>query len=326
MGDYTHLSLRERRQLYVFLKMGLSIAKIAERLNRHRSSLYRELQRNKDDSYLPVIAHQHAQRRAKEQRYSKLQKDKLLHDYVINHLKEGWSPEQIAGRLKVENKKYYVCAESIYRYIYQTKNKELYYCLALKKSKRRRHFSRKKQRCRYGEIRLITQRPAEIALRTHYGHWEGDTIAFQKTRKSSVTTLVERKSRMIRLIKNTTKQSEKVMSAIREKFQGESPKICKTITFDQGVEFANYRLVEKGLACKIYYCEPHSPWQKGGNENMNGRLRRYLPPRTPIHEVTQQQLDLLAKKMNNVPRKCLGFKKPKELFFQYQKNICRTWS
>lgn len=102
--------------------------------------------------------------------------------------------------------------------------------------------------------------------------------------------------------------------------------MCKTITFDQGIEFADYRHLEQQIQCKVYYCETHSSWQKGSNENMNGRLRRYLPRETEIAKIAQSQLDELATKMNRCPRKCLGFKTPKELFIQQYKNDCRTWS
>ena len=275
--------------------------------------------------YLPGMAHEKAQRRAKNHRLSKLQKNAALYDYVIRHLKEGWSPEQIAGRMKIENRKYYACHETIYQYIYRMGNKRLYQYLAYKKPKRRKHFARKPNRCRYGTIRLITERPEKIALRTSYGHWEGDTIEFYDSKKQSITTLLERKSRLLNLIKNNNKKSKEVMCSIKNKFAYKNKKNCKTITFDQGSEFADYPQLEKHLDCKIYYCEPRSPWQKGSNENMNGRLRRYLPRHLSIHQITQRHLDRLANKMNNVPRKCLGYKKPRELFLQLKRNSCRTW-
>lgn len=325
MEHYTHLSMSERRQFYLLLEMGLSIGAIAKKLSRHRSSLYRELKRNTDQGeYLPGLAQEEAQKRIRFNRTSKLQRDPALYDYVISHLKEGWSPEQISGRMKVENKNYYACYETIYQYIYRPSNKGLYVYLPYQKPKRRRYHARKPQRCRYGEIRSIIKRPAQIGLRTHFGHWEGDIIEFHATKKYTVTTLVERKSRWVHLIKNQNKISRDVMRAIREKFQADKPTILKTITFDQGGEFSDYRQIEMHIPCKTYYCDVQSPWLKGSNENMNGRLRRYLPQHASIQYITQQQLDLLAKKMNNLPRKCLGFKKPKELISKAKEYICRT--
>ena len=105
---------------------------------------------------------------------------------------------------------------------------------------------------------------------------------------------------------------------------GFSRAYCKTITFDQGSKFADHRQIEQGVGCKIYYCEPRSPWQKGSNENMNGRLRRYLPRHTQLDQITQKELDRLAERMNTLPRKCLDFRTPKELFLKHIKKICRT--
>ncbi|MGZ3634358.1 MAG: IS30 family transposase [Parachlamydiaceae bacterium] len=326
MGNYTHLSITDRRRLYVFLEMGLSKSKIAEKLGKHRSAIYRELERNKEENkYLPIVANQKADKRRKESRKSKLETDAALHEYILRGLKKEWSPEQISGRMKFKKKGYYACTETIYQYIYRSNNKELYHCLAYKKPKRYRRYGRKKQPCRYGKIRLITQRPVTITTRKRFGHWEGDTIAFSGTKEKAVTTLVERKSRMVYLLKNNRKHSRGVMEKIKGKFENLPKKMCQTMTFDQGTEFADYRYLEQQIKCKIYYCETHSPWQKGSNENMNGRLRRYLPRTIDIAQITQQELDQLAEKMNRLPRKCLGFKTPKELFIQQFKNDCRTW-
>jgi IS30 family transposase len=299
---------------------------IAKRLGKHRSPLYRELERNKEpDVYLPGIAQLKVEERAKQKRLSKIEKDGYLRDYVVRSLKKGWSPEQISGRMKFHKLTIYVCPETIYQFVYQSKNKELYHCLPYKKPKRQKRYARQKSPCRYGKIRLITQRPEDIETRKRFGHWEGDTIQFKGTKEKVVTTLVERKSRMVFLIKNNRKYSREVMEKIKEKFASLPEKKCKTITFDQGVEFADYRQLEQENKRKIYYCETHSPWQKGSNENMNGRLRWHLPKEADIAKITQEELDQLAAKMNRCPRKCLGYKTPQEVFIQQYKNDCRTW-
>ena len=327
MSDYTQLSVNDRRRFYVFLEMGLSISEISQKLSRHRSTLYRERNRNKESElYLPVIAHQKAKARAQHGRHSKIQKDGYLRDYVVKGLKKGWSPEQISGRMKHQRLTIYVCPETIYQYVYKSKDKSLYYCLHYKQTKRHRRYGRKQRLCRFGDMRLITQRPVEISARDRFGHWEGDTIQFMGEKKKVVTTLVERKSRMVILIKNNSKHSRGVMEKIKGKFEALPKKMCKTITFDQGSEFADHRYLKDKMSCDVYYCEAHSPWQKGSNENMNGRLRRYLPKTAIIEHVTQKELDVLAEKMNRCPRKCLGFKTPNELYIQQYKNDCRTWS
>ncbi len=266
MGDYTHLSQTDRRRLSVFLEMKLSINEIATKLGRHRSTIYRELNRNEDSgAYSLGIAQQKIKERNETSKHSKLETDGILRDYVITGLKKGWSPEQISGRMKHRKLIFYACHEIIYQFIYRSKNKELYHFLAYKKPRRRKRYERYKQSCRYGDIRLIKQRPKEINARKRFGRWEGDTIQFSGAKEKIVTTLVERKSRVVFLIKNQRKYSHGVIDKIAEQFKNLPAKMCKTITFDQGVEFADYRYLEQQIKCKVYYCETHSPWQKGSN-------------------------------------------------------------
>src|SRR3990167_1568060 len=327
MGKYTHLSISDRRRFYTLLEMGLSITEIGHRLSKHRSTLYRELNRNSEpEGYLPKTAQLKTEERAKQKRPSKLQRNGVLRDYVVRSLQKGWSPEQISGRMKYHQLSFYACHETIYQFVYRSKNKALYHCLPYKKPKRQKRYARRKSPCRYGKIRLITQRPEDITTRKRFGHWEGDTIQFKGTKEKVVTTLVERKSRMVFLIKNDRKYSQGVMDKIKKKFVTLPQKMFKTITFDQGIEFADYRQLESYNERKVYYCETHSPWQKGSNENMNGRLRWYLPKEADIDRITQEELDQLAAKMNRCPRKCLGYKTHQELFIQQHKNDCRIWS
>lgn len=168
MKHYTHLIMSERRRLYILRDMGLSIAEIARRLNRHRSSLYRELKRNTSTpEYLPGLAQQKAMTRQQQQRPCKIQRSWALYDYIRFHLKQGWSPEQIAGRLKYRGKAT-VCHETIYRFIYRRRSKALYHCLHYKRPVRRKHFTRQQRQCRYSERRLITQRPSDINSRQQF--------------------------------------------------------------------------------------------------------------------------------------------------------------
>lgn len=328
MEHYTQLTKTDRRRLYVFLEMGLSVKDIALKMLRHRSTIYRELNRNRDSGvYLPIVAHEKALERAKNNRHNKLKDNGVLRDYVVRSLVDkGWSPEQISGRMKYQNLSFYVCPETIYRYVYQSNDKRLYHALRFSKPKRQKLFQRKHRTCRYGAPYLITHRPEAIESRVRFGHREGDTIEFRGNKSIGVTTLVERKSRMVFLIKNESKHSRGVMEKIQGKFEGLPAKMMKTITFDQGSEFADHQYLERTMKCEVYYCEIHSPWQKGSNENMNGRLRKYLPKNARIDLISQKDLDLIADKMNRCPRKCIGYKTPKELFIQQYKNDCRIWS
>ena len=327
MGQYTHLSITDRRRFSIFLKMGLSISEIAKRLPKDRSTLYRELKRNScEDAYSAHEAQLKAEERAFNKRSSKFETDSILRDHVIKSLQKSWSPEQISGHMKSEQLNFYACHETIYQFVYRSKNKELYYCLPYKKPNRQIRYTRQKSLCRYGKMRLITQRPASVATRQRLGHWEGDTVEFAGNRKKVITTLVERKSRKIYLIKNNSKHSRGVMDKIKEKFKELPSYLCKTLTLDQGTEFADYKHLELNVKCRVYYCEAHSPWQKGSNENMNGRLRWALPKKSDPDKITQEQLDQLAEKMNQCPRKCLGYKTPNEVFNSSWKRSCRSMS
>jgi transposase, IS30 family len=163
-----------------------------------------------------------------------------------------------------------------------------------------------------------------VKLRCSLGHWEGDTIRFPIEQKGCVTTLVERKSRFLCLRKNERKSAPRIIEQIFNVIKSSPRKIWDSITFDQGPEFMSYRLIERKTNCKIFFCNPSSPWQRGSNENTNGRLRRYLPKKHHIDETSQEDLDRIASLINNTPRKCLGYQTPREVFIQCWKTFCRT--
>lgn len=327
MTDYTHLSMRDRCLIATFLSMNAKVKIIAERSGRHRSTIYREIKRNKhkpNDRYMPGLAHEMALERHSHAP-NKLDTDKELNKYVLEGLNNNWSPEQIAGRLKIEKKKFSTCPESIYRYVYRDKKKKLYKLLPRKKSKRKV----RSKRAAYEKISLmdrrnISLRPKEAESRLNAGHWEGDTIRFKKSQKTCVTTLAERKSRLVILLKNKDKKSETVVNKICKKIKFFPKKKFASLTFDQGTEFSSFLSIERLTKCKIYFCDPHSPWQRPTNENTNGRIRRFLPKKFYIDKINQEQLDKIADNMNNTPRKCLGYLTPIEVFMQHQKAICRT--
>ncbi len=324
MTHYSQLSMEDRCQFNTLLQMGLKMAEVARRMERHPSTLYRELKRNTtSNKYSPGRADEKAL--CRKYRRCNIERYPTLRTYVIKKLKLGWSPEQISGRLKRKKSKYAICHETIYRFIYKFKDKDLYKYLKYKKTNRRRLKTRLRQKCRFGAKRLITERPSAIEARVRCGHWEGDGVEFSNAKSLPITTLVERKTRMLILIKNESKSSKEVMTNIKIKFKEYSKRICKTITFDQGVEFARHEILEGDLKCNVYYCHAHSPWEKGGNENMNGRLRKYLPRKTKISEISQKELDVIAEIMNTTPRKCLDYRTPKELFLKHYKITCRTW-
>jgi len=305
--------------------MKVGISTIAKKMGRHRSTLYRELGRNTSpDHYLPALADARAKERH-PQAANKLEKNEELNLFVLEGLKKGWSPEQISGRMKMEKPLFYACPESIYRYIYRHKTLGLCKYLTSGKCKRRTRCSRKTREKRLQITqRNICHRAEDVNKRNQIGHWEGDTIRFQNNQTTCVTTLVERKSRYICLRKNEDKKSKTVIGHIYHAINSVPRKMWSSLTFDQGMEFMDFRTIERQTKCKIFFCDPHSPWQRGSNENMNGRLRRYLPKDFNIDIIDQDYLNKIAHKANHTPRKCLDYFTPNEVVLQHWKGFCRT--
>ena len=325
MGNYTRITLVERFKINTFIYMGFSVAQISQRLGRPRCTIYRELKRNSlpDGYYLPKYAQ--IQMRARYPRKKcKIDTDDELKEYVINGLQLGWSPEQIAGRLRHDWNEKSVCFETIYRYIYRQKYLKLYKLLPNKKPKRiMKHARTKRQNALYMQARNIKNRDARALTREICGHWEGDTVRFERSQKSCVTTLVERKSRVIFIKKNERGRSNIVMGNIKQVMQELPKKIRKSITFDLGTEFTDFRILEKEV-CRVYYCDARKPWQRPSNENSNGRLRRFLPRDCNIDAIDDSRIEIIQELMNNTPRKCLNFLTPYEALGQDTGRPCRT--
>jgi IS30 family transposase len=313
MKKYSRITLSERENIYRLLKQDHNQTTIAKSLGRHKSSISRELKRCVTDSlgYIPDRSNIAAINLSKIRKC--LFDDTTLKTYVISKLKLGWSPEAIAGRLKYEDSDLQVSHETIYKFIYCSNEgiqNKLYSLLTRQKPKRTRWHSRKPKKSHIPESASIAERPKVIEKRKRKGHWEGDLVVFGSLKSANITTLVERKSRFVKLVHNTSKYTNEVIGGIKNTMKTLPTKYRKTITFDRGTEFASYR----NLELTTYFCNPHSPWQKGSNENFNGRLRRYLPKTYNPKNLSQALLDKISNVMNNQPRKCLGFKTPSEVF------------
>lgn len=323
MEQYTRLNMRERCLISHFLSMSAKVNTIAQRTGHHRSTIYRELKRNTSGQrYMPGKAHELAKERHPH-RPNKIDTQNNLNKFVLNGLANGWSPEQISGRMQKEKKKFYACHESIYRYIYRDKKRELYKFLPRQKPKRYPQSSRKKYQKELLFQRNICNRPPEVSLREVLGHWEGDTIRFPKSEKSCVTTLVERKTRFLLLHKNENQKSQPIIKKICDSIKSSPKKLWRSLTLDQGFEFMTFRLIERKTKCKIFFCYSRSPWQRPSNENTNGRLRRFLPKKLNIDMTSQKDLDRIAIRVNGTPRKCLGYQTPKEALIQHFRDFCR---
>ena len=318
MSEYTRISFEEREKIYLLEKQGLNIASIAKELCRHKSNIYRELNRCADDplGYIPDRAH--ALYKAGLSRNKALFLDKSLQDYVILKLTIcRWTPKEISASLKLSATGLKASPELIYQFIYSKIGLKynLPSYLKFRRKKRGIRKSRKRKKPNITNFVSVHDRPQEINKRKETGHWEGDLIIFTTLRSKNITTLVERKTRFTKLVLNSSKISEEVIGGIRKTFDDELSSL-KSITFDRGTEFANHH----ELPASTYFCDPGSPWQKGAVENMNGRIRNLLPKHVRPYFLKQKDLDIIADILNNTPRQVLGFKTPQELFHAHLSN------
>jgi IS30 family transposase len=332
---YRQLGLEERRRIFRMIDGRIPVAEIATALGRHRSTVYREIRRNRVrldralrryrhhehayfEGYFPVTAQDLTVRR--RQRRRKLTVTHDLRDEVVARLRLGWSPQQIAGRLARETGVAAVSHETIYQFIYSPEGRaaRLHSCLAHARRQRRRRSGRKPRSGPIPHHHWIASRPEEVTAREVFGHWEGDLVMFAKEHgKANVTSLLERKSRYTVLLANPDRRSARVIGSIREALSELPEQARQTITFDRGTEFAAHLVLTRELGVQSYFCDPHSPWQKGAVENSNGRLRRYLPRHSDPGALSLVTLRSLADRLNDTPRRCLGYRTPREVFAEH---------
>jgi IS30 family transposase len=322
---YRQFALDERRTLFHLTEARTPVGEIARRLGRHPSTVYRELGRNRFRDgdrgfcgYFPLNAHDLARRR--RQRRRKLAADEGLRAHVTERLEAGWSPQQIAGRLRQDQGRASVCHATIYRHVYGPEGRRDGLYRHLPKARRRRgsRYGRRPRSASIPRERWIENRPAEVESRDSFGHWEADLLIFGKQAgKANVTSPVERKSRFVFLLPNEDKRSAAVVAGIADALRGLPRDARRTVTFDRGTEFAGYATLDRELAVASYFCDPHSPWQKGGVENANGRVRRFLPRHCEPEALARIRLRRLADRLNDTPRRCLGYRTPREVLEQH---------
>jgi len=316
----THLTLVERVKIQMYHEQKMSRTKIAENLGRSIATIGRELDRN---STAHGYDAERAQRMYKQRREVCRPTAKLdykpLRDKIIEKIRHNeWTPEQVAGRLAMEHPddpRMRVSHETIYQAIYmQDSLRFLIAFLPQGRPKRRKRGQGKSRRGPTIPNRIgIEQRPAEVNARITPGHWEGDTVV-GKNNDGFIVTLVERTSRLLHAVKTQTKKAPEVAQAITETLLDRPVSWLKTITFDNGTEFADHAHITKQLGMDIYFATPYSSYQRGTNENTNGLIRRYLPKTTSFAHLTQTQLDHIVELLNNRPRKRLGYRTPNEVF------------
>jgi IS30 family transposase len=315
------LCLSDREEISRGIVAGDSIRMIACQLGRSASTISREIRRNGGRvHYRAAAAEAMAWRRAERPKECRLACAPLLRRAVETKLRLDWSPQQIAEWLKErypENPHMQVSHETIYRTLYvQARGglkKELVTHLRRGRSVRRSRANNRRAQGR-GQIPdavSIADRPAQIEDRAVPGHWEGDLVA--GTQRSHIATLVERHSRYVMLVRLPNRDTSTVVKALIRRVQRLPRGLVESLTWDRGLEMARHKEFTVATDVQVYFCDPRSPWQRGSNENTNGLLRQYFPKGMDLTNVTQRQLDAVAKKLNTRPRQTLNWKTPAEV-------------
>lgn len=317
------LTIYDRQKLQYWLRTKQSLREIAQLVRKDHSVLSREIRRNGGDrrKYRADTAQALANKRRHQKRRGKLDKHPELKEFVVNHLKSDWSPDEIAGRLKQALGSETISHESIYNYIYNRSEKweKLFLLLPQRRPRRRQRGGRKHRKIRIPERKSIRFRPMVVNERKRYGDWESDNIEFKRTMtKGAVSVQLERKSGLVRVHKVAGKKNPaNTLDALIKTRESIPDELFKTITFDNG--FENYRHRELGV--DTYFCKPFASWQKGSVENVNKLLRRYLPRDTPLDTLTDDDIHRIQEKLNDRPRKRLHYRTPNEVINEYLKVV-----
>jgi len=317
MKKYTQITARERDQIAVCLAAALSLRKIATKLKRSVSNISNEVKRNSlHGQYQAIKAQELSQRRNRASRRTNPLKNSRIYSYVCEGLRCGWSPEQIAGRLRKDNGgKTIICHETIYRYVYskEGRKKNLKEYLTRGYRYRRKWYQRHSYRRGIPDRISLDLRSKKANNRSQFGHWEIDSVEGRKHKKG-IHTFLERKTRYYQAKLMDKIDSQFGVKTQLEVFESFPPQACLSATFDNGKENYNHTKLRTKLKMKTYFCDPNAAWQKGANEHFNGVLRRYIPKRTDLTTLSQFELDEIIKEINNRPLKCLRYKTPNEAF------------
>jgi IS30 family transposase len=327
MNNATHLTLAERYQIESMRRFAMGHNKIARLLGRSRSTIDREVKRNLgvDEHYRAGQADAFARARLRSgARENARRIDPAVWARVRSYL-PLMTPELIAGRLRLEGGELRVSHESIYSHIYADKRAggQLWRLLPCQKLRRRRYGAGRTRRHLIPNRVPIEMRPAIVERKTRFGDWEGDTLA-DASHRNAVVTLVERRSMYLVLAAVKKRTTELVCNAISNALK-RAPLPAHTLTLDNGAEFCAHELITETVGARCYFARPYAAWQRGLNENHNGLVRRYIPKKSSLANYTQAQLDIIANRLNNRPRKKLGYLTPQEFIdLRYFPRITRA--
>jgi IS30 family transposase len=303
--NYTHLSQNERYQIYSMLEL-LPVADIAKRLDRHESTIRRELVRNRGGrGYRPKQAQVLADVRSLGSRNAVCITPQLW-GHVDELLRAQHSPEQIAGCVNISH-------ETVYQHVYADTTGELKSNLRCQKKRKKRYASGANRRGQIPNRRGIEERSAAVETRKRIGHWEADTV-IGKAHKGALVTLVERKSGFVLIKKVDFKRADLVSQAMIDLLDPVKQMVA-TMTYDNGKEFAMHETVNSAIECESFFADPYCSWQRGTNENTNGLIRQYVPKGRHFSTLTHEEVQMIQDKLNNRPRKRLKFKTPNQVFY-----------
>lgn len=314
------LSFAERERVSRGLAVGEGVRQIARSLGRAPSTISREVAAaGGRHRYRALRAERRAQERLRRPKPTKLSRNPRLREAVEAGLLRRWSPEQISARLRrghPDDPQMQISHETIYQSLYVQSRGELRRRLARNlrtgRTKRRPRAGGPERRGRIAEMVPIAERPPEVEDRAVPGHWEGDLLVGAEGR-SFIATLVERQTRYVMLARlGNDGTTEHVIAALKQRIRELGPHLVRSLTWDQGKELSAHREFSVETGVEVYFCDPHSPWQRGSNENTNGLLRQYLPKGTDLAARTQAEFDRIAAELNGRPRKTLGWATPAE--------------
>jgi len=316
------LTFYDRQILQYWLRTKQSLRNVAKVMKKDHTVIIREINRNSEgrDKYRADIAQRLTDKRKHKQHKGKLNKYPELKKYVEEKIVLDWSPEQIAGRLKIcppaELKDISISHESIYYYVYEKadKFKKLHKHLRTHRPKRRTYSRRKGSKVKIKERVSIHDRPVCINKKVRYGDWETDSVEFKRIKGNNYLSVqYERKSQLVRMSKILTKNAEDTKDALIKTAESVPPGLFKTITFDNGVEGSKHYEINKLYNTKTYFCDSFKSWQKGGVENMNKLIRQYLPRSLDVRNVSEHDIYLIQERLNSRPRKGLNYLTPNEV-------------
>lgn len=309
--------MEEREKLYCFKSQGLSLREIGRRLGRDHTSLSDELRNNAPygTEYIPCRAQRLSDKRGWRQRYRAPLKNPLVFLFVRQHLRKGWTPDEIAGRLPKIHPGYSISYEAIYRYIYSRKMRRYKYWQYLTLGRKKR--MKKQGRSVHRDSKIpgsisIDLRPEVVSLRARIGDWETDNIIGQSTDKTALSVTVERVTRLTILTRLSNRLAVTKKDALIRRL-GVFPKDLRlTLTTDNGSENSCHKEIAEKLELLMFFCHAYHSWEKGTVENTNGRIRRFIPKGKSLDDLTDQQIKEVEMRMNSTPRKCLGYLTPYE--------------